>query len=300
MRARALLTLLVLLVLLVLPGCVRDEIPEGPSSTPPPGTPEPAAPPLRFGGRVVDVLTREVPANVTVRIDLAQELPCGRPGIGWASWEAPVENGTWGPVEVPRPRSDEVAFFLRASAPGYTTNDTMIGPAQARGDIGNLTLQLHPDAAIQGRAPPGTLLALDAPPFPRVVVADANGSYAFPRARVVEAAFVAAVDTPFRARVAAPAEVDVAAAGRGWTLEGSVRGPTGAPLAADIVAWNGAELWSVARSSETGAFTMPLAPEPAELRLHARTSDGRFGGVLRLEVNGPPALRETLPTQPLC
>jgi len=292
-----------ILVVLALAGCAGpgsdDPAPDGGNGVV--TTPTTIGPPLVFGGVVRDATTGALLANATVRIDLAQHQPCERQGIGWASWEPAIANGTWGPFEVPRPRSDDVAFFVHAMAPGYTTNDKFIGAVAARGDIQHTTIVLHPDAEIVGTAPPGTLVALDTPRFPRVELASANGTFRFAKARVAEAAFVAATDDPFHSRVAAPANVTVPAAqARGWLLEGIVKGPTGAPLAADVVAWNGTALWSVARAGESGAFAMPLAAAPASLLLHARTADGHFGGVLSLEINGPPALRETILAKALC
>lgn len=265
------------------------------------GPPPPVGPPLRFGGTLVDAVSGALLADATVRVDLSQALPCGNQGIGWSSWHPPAANGTWGPLEVPRPRSDDVAFFVHAMAEGYTTNDTFIGAAQARGDIRNMTLVLHPRAAVEGVAPPGTLVALDAPPFPRVAHANASGAFRFPGARVVDASLVAATDDPHREVVAAPANVTVPQAqARGWLLEGIVKGPTGAGIAADVVAWNGTRLWSVARSNDAGAFAMPLTAAPAALRIEARTSDGHYGGVLSLAIQGPPALRETILAKALC
>lgn len=273
---------------------VRDR--SGPSGPPPS-----IGPPLVFGGTLLDAATGEPLANATVRIDLAQVQPCARQGLGWASWDLPYENGRFGPVEVPRPRSDEVAFFVHATAPGYSDNATMIGAAEAAGDIRNLTLVMHEDHAVAGRAPPGTLLALDAPRFPRLAMADANGTFRFERARVVDATLVADTAVPFRVAVAAPADVNVSATGDdGWRVEGTVKGPTGAPLAADIVAYANGSLVSVARSGENGAFSMPLAAEPAKVNIMARTSDGRLGGALVLDLAGPPALRQTILAKALC
>src|SRR5581483_12517296 len=56
-------------------------------------------------------------------------------------------------------------------------NVTFIGPAEARGDLGNLTVVLHPSAAVEGTAPPGTVVALDAPGHPQLAAADANGTF---------------------------------------------------------------------------------------------------------------------------
>jgi len=287
-------------LVLLLAGCATPA-PFEPDVATTPHRPTPIGPPLRFGGIVKDAVTLEPVAHAAVRLDLAQTLPCGRQGVGWTSWQPPQANGTFGPLEVARPRSDDVAFFLHARADGYAPNATFIGPAQARGDLGNMTVLLHPDAAIEGRAPPGTLLALDAPPFPRVALADANGTFRFPQARAADATLVAATDVPFVTTVRPPAQVEVERdAARGWTLEGVVKGPTGAPVAADVVAWNGTRLESVARSGASGAFAMPLPPRPAELRIEARTADNSYGGVLTLDLKGPPALRETVLVKPLC
>ena len=250
---------------------------------------------------VKDAATNETIRDATVRVDLSQAIPCGRQGIGWSSWEPPQGNGTFGPLEVARPRSDDVAFFLHARAPGYSANVTFIGPEQARRDLGNLTILLHPNATIDGSAPSGTLVAIDGPVFPRVTVASENGSFAFPGARAATVKLVAATDVPYEELVRAPANVTVPAVeARGWRLEGSVKGPSGAPIAADVVAWNGTELVSVARSGASGAFALPLAPEPQTLRIEARTSDNHYGGSLNLDVRGPPALRETVLVKPLC
>ena len=287
-------------MVLLLAGCLgsgEDASPVDTTLSPP----TPSGPPLRFGGFVVDAVTGEPVAGASLRLDLAQVRPCGQQGIGWTSWELDASEGRFGPLEVPRPRSDDVAFFLHAEGPGYSVNKTFIGPAQARGGTGNLTVALHPDVGVVGRAPPGTLVALDGPPFPRVTVADEAGDFAFPHARAVDAALVAAVDVPLRAIVRPPAELLVEASDeRGWVIEGVVKDEEGAPVAADVVAWNGSALWSVARSSSSGSFSMPLAPEHAALRIEARTGDQRLGGVLVLEIQGPPALRETIVARALC
>lgn len=248
-----------------------------------------------------DAATNQTIRDASVRIDLSQALPCGRQGVGWSSWEPEHAEGRFGPLEIARPRSDDVAFFLHARATGYAPNATFIGPQQARGDLGNLTVLLHPNATLEGNAPPGTLVALDAPTFPRVTVAAANGTFAFPGARVVPTKLVAGTDVPYEAVVTPPARVDVPAIeARGWTLEGSVKQSSGAPVAADIVAWNGSALVGVARAGPSGSFALPLKPEPQTLRIEGRTGDNALGGVLTLELKGPPALRETILVKPLC
>jgi hypothetical protein len=137
--------------------------------------------------------------------------------------------------------------------------------------------------------------------FPRFAVVGANGTFSFADARVEEAWLVAATDVPFARLVRAPASVEVAAAqGRGWLLEGVVKNADGAALAADVVAWNGSALVSAARAGPSGVFALPLPPRPAELRIEARTGDNHFGGSRAIEVEGPPALRETIVAGALC
>lgn len=293
-----------LLLVPALAGCAwgGDE-PPGATTTPgTPTTPTRDWPPLVFGGTVVHAVTGEPILGAQVRLDLAQARPCGQQGVTWTGWSIPVaEDGRWGPYEVPRPKSDDVAFFLHASAEGYGRNDTFVGPQQARAGIDNISLVLHPLAAVEGLAPPGTVLALAAPGFPRVLAVNASGRFAFEEARVVPASFVAALDVPARVEVTAPATLNLSATSeRGWVLEGVVKGPSGAGLAADVVAWNGTRLWSAARSGETGFFALPLPPEPVTLRVEARTADDHYGASKRVEVAGPPALRETLLARARC
>lgn len=293
---------MVLVAALALAGCMRggDDAPPT-SATGDPASPTSSSAPLRFGGAVTDAITGERIANATVRIDLAQTLPCGRQGVGWSSYDPPFANGTFGPLEIPRPKSSDVAFFVHASAPGYSENSTFIGPAQARAGVGSLALRLHPSAEVNGTAQPGTLVALDAPIFPRVALVSANGTFSFSKARAVDALFVAGTDVPYRALVRAPAQVDVPRIeARGWTLEGTIKGPTGAPLAADVIAWNGSALWSVGRAGDNGAFSLPLAPQAVALRIDARTPDNHYGGSLSVEIDGPPALKETILLKSLC
>lgn len=297
-------TLLPLLLALLAGGCAfpggGDDGPV-PTVTPTLPSPPPAGPPLVFGGVVVDARTGAPLADATVRLDLTFLRPCFRPGVGYASWTPAVhEDGRFGPFEVPRPRSDDVAFFLHAEAPGRSPNLTFVGPEQARGDLGNLTIRLHEEAAVEGRAPPGTVLALQTDAFPRLTTAGADGSFRFANARVVPAQLVAATDAPQRAEVTAPANVSFEASQGGWLLEGHARTPTGTPLAADVVAWNGTLLWSAARSGDNGVFAMPLPAQPVTLRLEARTEDGAHAGTLALDVQGPPAARQAVLLRPQC
>ncbi|HEX2022543.1 MAG TPA: hypothetical protein VHH36_07505, partial [Candidatus Thermoplasmatota archaeon] len=132
-------------------------------------------------------------------------------------------------------------------------------------------------------------------------VADASGRFAFEDARVEERQLVAGTEVPFRTRVTPSAQVDVATnATGGWTLRGIAKRADGAGLAADVVAWNGTTLWSVARANEAGHFALPLPPENVALRVEARTADGHHGGVLARQVNGPPGAVETVLLRPLC
>lgn len=265
-------------------------------------TPEPIGPPIVWGGGVVDARSGEPVSEAVVRLDLAQVRPCARQGIAWTTWAIPVsENGTFGPFETARPRTDEVAFFLHVDAPGYARADAMIGPAEARAGTANLTIVLHPRANVSGSAPPGTLLALDSPGFPRLAVADNDGRYVFEDARHADTTVLAATDVPQSTRLIPPATFDARALNEtGWRLEGALRLVDGTPLGGDVVAWNATGLASAARANETGTFTLPLVPEPAELRIEARTADGQYGGALVLDLNGPPALRETVLMRKLC
>lgn len=297
--ARSALLFVALLLGAGLAGCARDggEAPLPSTETVPT---RPQLPPLRFSGEVVDALSGSPVADAAVRVDLAFTRPCQRPGVVYQGWSVPVDgDGRYGPFEVARPRSDDVAFFLQVTAPGYSQNLTYVGPTIEQ-DLFH-TVVLHPKASIVGTAPVGTIVALQDVRFPRLALADASGRFAFDDARVVEAHLVAATDVPVRLRVAAPAELTInASAARGWVLEGFTRGPTGAPLAADIVAWNGTRLHSAARSGENGFFALPLPPEPVSLLIEARTETGQYGGTKRVELSGPPALRETVVLRALC
>jgi hypothetical protein len=266
-------------------------------------SPTPAGPPLSFGGEVRDVTDGKPPAAAAVRIDLSQVLPCKREGIVWSSWSADVDaaTGRWGPVVVPRPNSNDVAFFVHADAPGYDDHATFVGPTEARGDVGNLTAPLNPTVTLNGTAPPGTVLAVAADPSPLVVLADPNGTFRFVGAPAVEAPFVAALSIPFATRVHAPQTLVLHATnGTGWALEARLRTAQGQPLAGDVAAWNGTQLASAARAGLDGAFTLPLAPRGQTLQIDARTSDGRYAGTLALEVQGPPGATQTVTMQPLC
>lgn len=297
--------LLVLALVLPLAGCTLPGQGGGtPTTTGPTATtPVPEGPPLVFGGIVRDITTGAAMGNATVRIDLAQKQPCQREGIVWASWPTDVAaaTGRFGPLQVPRPKSNDVAFFVHATAEGYNDKSLFIGAAEARGDIGNLTLNITPTVTLEGSAPPGTVIAVEDAPFPRIEVAQATGAFVFEEAPALEASFVAATDVPFTTRVHAPENVTVLAPnGTGWRFEGRLVSASGAPTAADIVAWNGPALWSAARAGENGIFVLPLAPQSAMLRIEARTSDGRLGSTLAQDVQGPPATRATLVMRARC
>jgi hypothetical protein len=287
-------------VALALGGCASPL----PGSKPPTIlSPTPVGPPLTFGGRVLGLLDDQTVPDATVRIDLSQTLPCQREALGWQAWDADVApNGTWGPVTIPRPNSNDVAFFLHANAPGYAERIVFIGAAQARGDIRNLTLALEPAVAVKGTAPAGTLLALAAPPFPRIQRADANGSFDFENAPATLTTLVAAFSPPLVENVQAPATLALAPQnGTAWTLEGRVVDESGTALPADVVAWNGTRLVGVARDAPPdGAFALPLPPHAADLRVDARTEDGHYGGTLALPLQGPPGTSVTITLRALC
>lgn len=299
---RRALLLLVLLVASALAGCSHEEGDDPPPTTTPTATTPVDEPRLTFGGRVLDALTLEPIEGASVRLDVAQVRPCRREGIVWNSYGLDVnETGRFGPYPLPRPKSDEIAFFLHAEAPGHAPNATFIGPDEARAGTRNLTILLHPDVALEGTAPPGTVVALDAPGFPRLSLANETGHFVFPQARAVQATWVAATEPPQVGRATPPATLDLATPnGTTWRLEGVVKGPTGAPLEADVVAREGAGLVSAGRSGPNGLFVLPLGGEPQDLLLEARTPDGAYGGVLRVVVDGPPALRQSLLLQALC
>jgi hypothetical protein len=303
--ARRPVLLLLLALTPALAGCWHDGDPDAgptPATGTPPTEPPPPGAKLTFGGVVVDARTGAPLADATVRLDLAQARACRREGVLWNSYALAVDaEGRYGPLELPYPRSDEVAFFLHAEAPGHTENVTFVGPAEARAGTRNVTVVLHPEAALEGRAPPGTLVALAAPGFPRFAVADAEGAFRLEGARVVEAAWAANTEPPSSGRVAPPATLDLADGNETtWRLEGVAKDANGAPQAVDVVAWNGTALASAGRSNAAGVFVLPLAGRPQELLLEARTGDGRLGGTLRVPVEGPPALRQTLLVRPLC
>jgi hypothetical protein len=297
-----------LLVALALGGCTGGggggPFVGGPGSITPPPTDDPRFPPLHFGGVVVDALGGSPVRDAEVHLDLAAQVPCRQEGIVWQQAAINVTSflGSFGPYEAQRPRTDDFAYFLHVNAPGYAENVTFIGPAEARGDLGNLTVVLHPDAAVEGAAPPGTVVALDAPGFPRLAAADANGAFAIPHARVLPASFVADVDMPVVARVAAPANLTIRAANAtGWRVQGTVHASSGAALPADVVARDAnGTLVGAARAADDGLFTMSLAPAPADLTLQAWTEDGHFAGSLAVSLDGPPATRFALVARPQC
>lgn len=269
-----------------------------------PSTPAPPTPgaQLTFAGRVQDVVDARIVPDAEVLIDLAQVRPCFQEGIVWNQWSTATDaEGRFGPITVPVPRSSDVAFFVRVNAPTYADASLYVGPTQARAGVANLTLVLHPDADVRGTAAPGTVLALSWPDFPRLAVANETGAFAFPQAHATPMQIVADTSPPWRASLAAPATVDVPNGnGTAWRLEAFTRLDTGAPTEADVVAWSGADLVGVARAGENGFFVLPLDPEPRELRVEARTADGRFGGSKVLALNGPPATRENVILRALC
>ena len=296
----------VLLVVLALSGCTgadRPLVPTGGSPTLSTPTPDPRFPPLHFGGQVVDALSGAPVQDADVHLDLAAMQPCRREGIVWNQDAIPRGiDGRFGPFEAQRPRTDDFAYYLHVAAPGYAENVTFVGPAEAQRDLGNLTIVLHPDAAIEGRAPPGTVLALDAPGAPRLTVADANGTFRFAHARVLPAWLVAALEAPQTVDSAAPDDLTFEATNAsGWRLQGVVKAPSGASLVADLVARNASgALVSAARSSDDGLFTLPLAAHPDKLSLEARTADGRYLAILPVTVDGPPATRLNVLTRAQC
>lgn len=261
-----------------------------------------AQPRLTFGGVVLDARTLEPIPAAQVRLDLAQTQPCRRPGIIWNAYPLEVnESGRFGPLTLPTPRSDDVAFFLQAEAAGYSRNVTFIGPDEARRGTRDLTVVLHPEASFTGSAPPGTVIALDAPFWPRLAVADAEGKFAFPNARAVPTAFVVATEPPL-ANVTEPPSLVQTAGGDGatWRLEGVVKAPNGANVAADVVAREDGRLVSAARSGTNGVFVLPLEGRRQDLTVEARTPEGALGGALRVLVEGPPALRQSVLLRALC
>ena len=297
--------LLAVLLAPALAGCWHADDPEPPlpTTTPTDPTQPTPGPRLVFGGVVRDALTGEPLADATVRLDVAQTRPCRREGIVWNAYDLPVgSDGRYGPFDLPPPATNEIAFFLHVSAPGRTANATFIGPAEARAGIRDMTILLHPEAAFVGTAPPGTLVALDAPGFPRLALADANGTFSFPGARAVEAAWAAATEPPVQGRVTPPADLTLAPPenATAWRLEGTLRDPNGAPVAGDVVAREGGVLVSVARAGPSGVFVLPLAARAQDVHLEARTQDGSLGGVLTVPVQGPPASRFNVLMRALC
>jgi hypothetical protein len=299
-----------LLVLVALSGCTHAGAPPllGGTPTPTDATPgsDPRFPPLRFGGTVLDALSGQALDDATVILDLAATAPCRNEGILWQQSNVPTTglDGRFGPHVAERPRTNDFAYFLHVTAPGYAENVTFIGPAEAQGDLGNLTIVLHPDRSVSGTAPPGTVVALDAPGFPRLAAADANGTFEIDHARVLPASFVADLDEPYLDTLAAPANLTLAApAGNatGWPLQGTVRGPGGAALVADVVARNhNGTLIGAARSSDDGLFTMWVPRTPGDITLQARTADGHYGASLPTTLNGAPATRFGLVARALC
>ncbi|HEX2021937.1 MAG TPA: hypothetical protein VHH36_04445, partial [Candidatus Thermoplasmatota archaeon] len=158
--------LVALLLALPLAGCALpwggdDAVRPAPTTTPTDDGPR--YPPLSFAGRVVHALTGAPVPDATLRLDLAHTLPCERESLVWAAWDLALDaRGAFGPFEVPPPDSPTYRFYLHAKAPGHAETVVYVGPESAAG-IGNLTIALHPRANVTGSAPPGTLVALDAP-----------------------------------------------------------------------------------------------------------------------------------------
>ena len=295
------------LVLLVLPlaGCTLPwdrDAGDGPATLPTDDGAPPAARYVHVGGVVTDARDGTPIEGAVARLDVAQVRPCRREGIVWSATDTvSLPDGRFGPMEVPVPRSNDVAFFLRVKAAGYSEDVTFLGPQEARGDTRNLTVVLHAEGAVNGTAPPGTVVALEWPGFPRLAAADAEGRFTFPNAHVTPMQLAADTSPPWRGNATAPAHLTIPEGnGTAWRLEGVARLESGAPVAADLVAWNGRALVGAARASESGVFLMPLDAAPQEVRIEARTPDGRHGGSKVVDVKGPPAQREVVLLRPLC
>lgn len=295
--------LLVLLIAVLFSGCTlpgigTDEPPT--TTTQPVISPTPQGPPLAFGGFVVDILTQAPIEGALARLDLAQIRPCRVESIVWNAWDANTSReGRFDVQEVPRPRSNDVAFWVHVTADGYAEGVKFIGAAEAREDIGNITFELHPRANVTGHAPAGTLVAIADRDFPRVTISD--GKFAFADAHVTPSSFVAATSPPFASEATAPATIDVPEpSGKTWYLEGRLLSESGAPMAGDIVAWNGTQLESVGRSGDNGVFVLPLAAQASALRISARTADGRYGATSPYLLEGPPGVRLSMILRSLC
>ena len=259
---------------------------------------------VTFGGRVLDAATGDPTVDeAQVRLDLASEAPCRRESLLWRDWLIPLrDDGTFGPFDVPAPDSPSYRFFVHVNAPGYTEEVAYVGPREAVA-AGNLTFVLHPRVAVEGIAPPGTVVALAGGDFPRFTVSSANGTFAFEDARTSPTQLLAATHVPHREALTPPAFVNATtqpANASAWGLQGVVKREDGRPIAAEVVAWNGALLWSAARTDEVGRFLLPLPAERAELRIEARTSDDQYGGILARTIQGPPAAVETVIVRGRC
>lgn len=292
--------------LLLVPGCTLpwERGGTGPINTSTPVIdPTPSGPPLVFGGRVIDALTNATLGEADVRIDLAQIRPCRNEGLLWQAWDVDVDaDGRFGPFELPRPRSDDVAFFVHATRPGHSERVVYVGALEATRDLGNMTLALYPEAVVEGVAPAGTVVALEGDDDVRTLVADEAGRFRFDAARPVPSAFVAATDMPDSRSVTAPADIVVLEPNAaGWRLEGRLQLRSGAPVAANVLAWNGSMMVSAARAGDNGVFVLPLRAEAVEqLYVFARSQNGQYGATKVLEVQGPPGLRQTLIMEALC
>ena len=292
----------ILVVAATLAGCIFGSDSEDP---PTPTTISPTVEPFQyevtFGGRVLDALSGDAVPDAEVRVDLAAEKPCRQESIVWRDWQVPVDaEGAFGPFTQPAPDSPTYRFFVHVQAPGYTREVVYIGPQQAA-FAPNLTVVLHPRLAVDGAAPPGTVVAMSGAAFPRFAVADANGTFRFDDARTANVSLVVATPATHRALLTPPATVDASnATGDGWALQGVTKRDDGRPVAARVVAWNGTQLWSAALTDEVGRFLLPLPAESAALRIEARTADDQYGGVLARTLNGPPAASETVLMRARC
>lgn len=299
-RVRVLLVALAAL----LAGCTLPDGDDGNGTTTPTATQEPPAITVTFAGRVVDALSGEPVDDAVVLVDLADTRPCQQESVIWNQWEVPVDaDGAFGPFQQPAPNSPTYRFFLHVESPGYTKESMYVGPEQVAA-VANATIVLHPRVAVNGTAPPGTVLAMTTDGFPRFTVTGADGAWRLDDARTDEVQLVAATRPPRVTTLTPPASWNATAQNAttptGWQLQGVVQREDGRPHEARVVAWNGTRLWAAALTDEVGRFLLELPATPAELRIEARDRDDAWGGVLARDVNGPPASVETVLVRPLC